>query len=419
MNDTQLTTLPQVTQFLAGTEAVTFQPVSKDQIYAWIEQMLHRFGYHRLRKGDKSEVVKYMLKVTNYSRQQLVRLIKHHRRTGSCSTRRKPRHAFSCRYTREDILLLAKVDEWHQTLSGPATKKICERAFYVYKEKAFENLACISTGHLYNLRKTYLYDQQRRYFTKTRKSKVAIGIRRKPRPNGRPGFIRIDTVHQGDEDKRKGIYHVNAVDEVTQFEIVVTVEKITEVYLIPALAFLLDQFPFIIKEFHADNGSEYINHQVARLLNKLLIEMTKSRPRHSNDNALVESKNGSIVRKYFGYSHISQKWAPAINKFNQEYLNPYLNFHRPCFFAVTVIDNKGKQKKTYPYEQISTPYDKLRLLPHAPQYLKPGVSFNDLDKLAQSLTDNQAAEHLQEARRKLFNQIFEQKKQRHAFENMA
>lgn len=359
-----------------------------------------------------------MLKVTGYSRQQLVRLIKQHRRTKKCGLRKKPRNTFPSRYTREDIMLLAKVDEWHQTLSGPATKKICERAFYVYNEKAFENIAKISVSHLYNLRKSYLYEEQRRYFTKTKRSAVLIGIRRKPKPDGQPGFIRIDTVHQGDEDKCKGIYHINAVDEVTQFEVVVTVEKISEVYLIPALEFLLDQFPFALKEFHSDNGSEFINHKVSELLNKLLIEMTKSRPRRSNDNALVESKNGAIVRKYFGYSHISQKWAPIVNVFNQHYLNPYINFHRPCFFALTVTDSKGKERKTYPYKQISTPYDKLRSLPNAAQYLKSGVTFDDLDKLAQSMTDNQAAEKMQNTRRKLFNQIFEQKKQRHIFENL-
>ena len=54
---------------------------------------------------------------------------------------------------------------------------------------------------------------------------VNIGERRKPIPNGQPGFIRIDTVHQGDQDKKKGVYHINAVDEVTQFEVIASVEK--------------------------------------------------------------------------------------------------------------------------------------------------------------------------------------------------
>ena len=127
----------------------------------------------------------------------------------------------------------------------------------------------------------------------------------------------MDTVHQGDLDGKKGVYHLNAVDEVTQFEIVCSVEKISERYLIPVLSALLEQFPFVILGFHADNGSEYINRHVAQLLNKLLIGLTKSRARQTNDNALVESKNGAIVRKHLGYGHIPQRFAPLINAFNR------------------------------------------------------------------------------------------------------
>ena len=76
---------------------------------------------------------------------------------------------------------------------------------------------------------------------------------------------------------------------------VATCEKISEVFLIPVLEDLLQSFPFAILGFQSDNGSEYINGHVAKLLNKLLIEEhTKSRSRHSNDNAQAESKNGAI-----------------------------------------------------------------------------------------------------------------------------
>ena len=78
------------------------------------------------------------------------------------------------------------------------------------------------------------------------------------------------------------------------------------------------QFPFVIVGFHSDNGSEYINHQVANLLEKLRIEQTKSRSRQSNDNALAESKNASVVRKHMGYDHIPQAYAKPINAFYQE-----------------------------------------------------------------------------------------------------
>ncbi|MES9905238.1 MAG: hypothetical protein ABW168_21500 [Sedimenticola sp.] len=176
-------------------------------------------------------------------------------------------------------------------------------------QEEYQRLAIISVSHLYNLRHSIPCSRQRGAVSKTRPVQNSIGERRKPRPEGRPGYICVDTVHQGDWDGVKGVYHVNAVDEITQFEGVASVERISERYLIPVLASLIDGFPFIIKGFHADNGSEYINRHVADLLNKLLVELTKSRSRRSNDNALVESKNGSIVRKYLGYHHIPQKWA--------------------------------------------------------------------------------------------------------------
>ncbi|MEJ2756771.1 MAG: integrase, partial [Gammaproteobacteria bacterium] len=101
-------------------------------------------------------------------------------------------------------------------------------------------------------------------------------------------------MHQGDLDKVKGVYHINAVDEITQFEVVMSVEGISEAFLMPVLEALLAAFPFKIQCFHSDNGSKYINYQVAGLLEKLHIEFTKSRARHSNDNGLMESKNGSV-----------------------------------------------------------------------------------------------------------------------------
>jgi transposase InsO family protein len=405
MNDTRLAELNQVEQFLVGTQSMDFKPLSLEEGYAWIARTLKRFGYYQLRKRDKGVVRDYLLKTTGYSRQQLTRLIEQYRERQWIGKRRKPRHCFPKRYTRDDILLLAELDECHQTLSGPATKKLCERACHLFNDNAYERLASISIAHLYNLRKHYLYVEKRRHFTKTQRTQVAIGERRKPCPNGGPGYLRIDTVHQGDLDKEKGVYHINAVDEVTQMEVVCAVEKISEHYLIPVLEALIEAFPFQIKGMHADNGSEYINHTVARLLQKLLIELTKSRSRHSNDNALVEAKNGAIIRKHLGYFHIPQKYAPLINTFYKQHFNPYINYHRPCFFAEINIDAKGKQKKSYPYRAMMTPYEKLKTLANAESYLKPGITFKQLDELALELTDTETAKKMHEARAKLFQTI--------------
>ena len=409
MNDTKLKLeLEQIKPFLNAAQPITFVPLSKEACYAEIARKLKPWRYFKLGKKQKIEIREYLQKRTGYSRSQLTRLIGQYRQKKWIGKRAYQRHRFSARYTREDILLLARTDECHQTLSGAATKKLLERAYHVFNDEAYERLSTISIAHIYNVRKTRLYQEKRRHFTVTTHSTVPIGERRKPTPNGQPGYLRIDTVHQGDQDGIKGVYHINAVDEVTQMEMVFAVEKISENCLIPMLEMLIETFSFQIKSIHADNGSEYINYRVAQLLQKLLIELTKSRARHSNDNALAECKNGAIVRKWLGYQHIPQRFAPALNQFYRDYLNPYINYHRPCFFPVTDIDKHGKTKKRYPYEAMMTPYEKFCSLPNVEQYLKPAVSLAILDVQAKHMTDLQAAEQLQLARQKLFKHIFKQ-----------
>jgi len=411
MNAEELTTIGQLEAFLAGTQAVAFEVASdKDARYGWIQKTLARFRYQGLGKRDKGVLIRYLMKVSGYSRQQITRLIKQYCKHGRLTRRQRTVNGFSRRFTEADIHLLAEMDERHNTPNGMAMKKLIERAYRLFGQEEYQRLATISVAHLYNLRKSRGYLGKRRTLEKTRARVSSIGERRKPEPNGKPGYIRIDTVHQGDWDKQKGVYHINAVDEITQLEFVVSVEKISERYLIPALQQLLEDFPFVVLGFHSDNGSEYINKQVARLLEKLRIEFTKSRSRHTNDNALAESKNGHVVRKLFGYTHISQHWAPLINEFNREHFNPYINFHRPCLFPEIVTDVKGKQRKRYPYDLLMTPYEKLKSLPDAKTYLKPGMTFEKLDDIAYQMSDNEAADRLQKARRQLFQTIHEQER---------
>lgn len=212
-------------------------------------------------------------------------------------------------------------------------------------------------------------------------------------------------MHQGDLEGIKGVYLINAVDEVTQFQVVCVAERISEHFLLPILEQLIAAFPFTIRGFHSDNGSEYINHRVAKLLEKLRIEQTKSRARQTNDNALVESKNGSTVRKHLGYSHIPGRFASDVNRFTRGPLTEYLNYHRPCHFPTETIDAKGKRRKHYRYQDLMTPYDKLQSLPHAEQYLKPGITFQTLDAIANQCSDNEAARRLNQARAELFQLI--------------
>lgn len=179
------------------------------------------------------------------------------------------------------------------------------------------------------------------------------------------------------------------------------VERISEYYLEPLLKELLEQIPFKVINFHSDNGSEFINKVVSKLLNKLLITQTKSRSRHCNDNALAETKNGSIVRKHMGYVHIPKNFAKRVNQFYQQCFNTYLNYHRPCGFATTTRDKRGKEKKAYKQRDYQTPYEKLKSLPLAKSYLKENTSFEVLDKIAYAKSDNEFAKEMQTKKQEL------------------
>ena len=310
MDEQRIETIEDIAGFLNGT---AHTPLvlhgSKDDVYSWIEHTLVKFRYLFQKKKEKGLILRYIERLSGYSRQQVTRLVKQHKDNGIVRRSQRTRKGFEKKYIHEDIVMLAHMDRVMDGVSGTTVKACCQRMFLDYGDPRFTRLCNISPSHIYNLRKTHIYQRCRRKFTSTKNTPVNIGQRCKPQPNGKPGFLRVDSVHQGDKDGKKGLYHINAVDEVTQWEVVVTVERITDQFMIPALASILEQFPFNISGFHSDNGSEYINQRVATLLNDSLIQLTKSRPRHSNDNALAESKNNSVVRKTFGYIHIPQKHA--------------------------------------------------------------------------------------------------------------
>jgi hypothetical protein len=407
MNEARLETIEQIREFLAGTADVAFTvPTEEAKRRLFVATVLRRFRYFRLQKGQRGVLFSYIQRLSGYSRQHLSRLIAQYRDTKSLrSLNRASRTSFARRYSLADVALLAELDSLHDTLSGPATKVLAQRAHVRFGDARYARLAEISVSHLYNLRASAGYRQQRLVGQKTKPSAITIGVRKAPAPQGLPGYIRIDTVHQGDLDGAKGVYHINAVDIVTQWQLVAAVERISEAFLLPVIALLLDGFPFVIRGFHSDSGGEYVNHEIAQLLDKLRVEFTKSRPRQTNDNALAECKNGAVIRKLMGYSHIPQRHATAVNHFYTEQLNPYLNFHRPCYFAVDHIDVKGKIRKTYPHDQIMTPWDRLQTVPNYSDHLHPEVTAAMLERQASALSDNDAAMQLQKARKRLFQSI--------------
>ena len=403
MDDSHIVSVAQIRLFLEKSALVNFKGVSRKEKYQWIENTMNRFGYLKLGRNDKGIIRNYIIQMTGFSPAQAGRLIKKKKKTGKVLASSTKRNSFPIKYTPEDIARLVDTDNAHSRLSGKATKEILVREFEKFKKKDYERLSKISVSHIYNLRVKKQYTSASLTYTKTQATNVQIGERRKPDNGGEPGYVRVDSVHQGDLNGIKGVYHINVVDEVTQWEVIGCTEKITEQYLEILLEELIEQFPYKIINFHSDNGGEYINKTVAKLLNKLVIDQTKSRSGRCNDNALVECKNGAVIRKHMGRSHISQKHAKPINKFYKEYFNPYLNYHRPsCYPTISFADN-GKRKKIYDVCMI--PYEKFKSLENAARYLRHGITFEILDAIAYEKSDNEYAALMQKKKKEMFNNL--------------
>jgi len=398
VHEAERLTIEQMQEFLQGSREIEFALEGRSAAYAFLERVLRGQRYAHLGKADRGVIRQYLIKLTGLSRAQITRLIQRWSETRQVRPLLAKRPSFPRRYRSTDIALLAQVDAAHEDLSGPAIRRILQREYAVYGKPEFERLAGLSVSHLYNLRRSVAYGRRRVWVRATRATAVSIAERRKPDPQGQPGYLRVDTVHQGNQDGKAGPYHINSVDTVTQWEVLGCCAAISENHLIPVLEEILAQYPFRILGFHSDNGSEFINHRVAEMLNKLLAEFTKSRACRTTDNALVEGKNGAVVRKHMGYGLIGSQWTGQIHRFYAEFLNPYLNFHRPCGFATIEVNARGKRRRHYPADDYRTPYEKLSSLPRWKKYLKGGVTASSLNKLANQHSDTEAAKLMQEAK---------------------
>jgi len=402
MQDPEQMTLEQMRTLVDSSQTVRFSIEGREAFYNLVSRVLKHHGFTRLSREHKGIVRRFLVKVTGRSRAQITRLIGQWMQSRSIPANLPLRRRFPSRYTAQDCARLAEVDLAHDGLSGPAVRRILRREYEVFGKQEYQRLANISVSHLYNLRRSKAYRKIRVQVQSTRASKVSIAQRRKPEPRGRPGYLRVDTVHQGHHDGQPGIYHINAVDTVTQWQVVGCVETISERYLLPVLEAMLHQMPFLTRGFHCDNGSEFINYQVAGLLEKLRVEFTKSRAYRTTDNALVEGKNGAVIRKHIGFGPIQSQYAEDFQKFFTAHLNPYLNYHRPCGFATVMVLARGRRKRTYPADDYRTPFEKLKSLPHWQDHLKPNITAQSLETASQKMSDTEAAKKMQAAKTALF-----------------
>lgn len=399
--------LIQIEKFLNLPRKTKFKFDSKRDCYKFFRKTTWNLHYKKLSREDRGKVLRYLKFISGYSVSHTKRLVLK-AITGKLfdpkTTRNKT--SFQRKYSDEDVKLFAEFDGLANYPNGFALQENFRRMYENFKNESFKHLAGISHGQIYNLRKTTLYRKITSKYKHTEAvSQNKIGVREKPDPKGRPGFIRVDSVHGGDKDNEKGVYYINLVDEITQSEIVICVKGISERFLSEVWDEILVSFPFVVINFHSDNGSEFVNKVVADILNRLHIRQTKSRPRKHNDNGLVESKNGWVIRKHFGYIFVHRECAPLINEFLDKYFNRFLNYHRPCAFPTRKILPNGKVKITYKKEDYKTPYEKLKEIDPKGKYLQKGLTYDKLDKDAYNISDFDFLKVMKEEYRKMLRKI--------------
>lgn len=406
MNETQLCTIEQIRQFLSASAPIEFSAAGEDGgRYAHISRVLKRFDYPRCSRADRGLLRGYLQHTSGYSRAQIARLIAHWQGNRLAvvplvKRYRAPRTRFARRYTAEDVRLLVEMDKAHEDLCGPAIVHLLRRAWREYGDARYERLAGLSASHLYNLRglSGTAHPVHADPFGEERHRRAqgagAAGAGRlcahRHRPSRRRGWHQGGVSHhlrrRGDAVAGRGLCagHQRGLS-------------------VAGAGTGSGAVPVRGAGLSFDNGSEYINHQVAKLLEKLRIEQTKSRSRHSNDNALAESKNASVVRKHMGYAHIPQEYANAVNAFYRETFNPWLNLHRPCLFATDLVSPKGKVVKRYRPKDVKTPLEALALLEmQGLAMLRTGVTLNALHAQARSQADLTATQAMQQAKSALF-----------------
>ena len=379
----------------------------REEVYQWVEQTLVRHEYASLKRPDKGLVRSYIARMTGLSRAQVTRLIAAYRETGRVKAVAYQRTKFATRYTAADVALLAYVDKAHGNLSGPATRRILEREYSEYDQAAYQRLAAISVAHLYRLRNSEGYRKRNASYQPTRPTPIPIGERRKPQPQGSPGYLRIDTVHQGDQDGRKGLYHINAVDQVTQWEIVAATPQISELWLLPVL------------EAHAgtvslrDSRLSFRQRQRVHQLHRGASAGQAADRTNQVAGASFRRQRlgGNQERSHHPQAHRLRPHRRATRRGDGSISPRTSESVRQLPSSLRSAQGPHRSQRQAPPRLLAMGHP-VRVIPRitgCENHLRPDVTLAELDRFAQIQSDTEAALAMQSAKRKLF-QSFQSKR---------
>lgn len=183
-----------------------------------------------------------------------------------------------------------------------------------------------------------------------------------------PGFLQIDLVgHEGGDNNGHFFFTLDATDVATGWTEAITVRSKGERIVAAGLEELWLRFPFHVAGIHSDNGSEFINHHLARWCATRQITFTRGRSSHKNDQAHVEQKNWSVVRRSVGYFRYDTPRELALLNDLWPLTSLQVNLFLPQQKLLAKTRTGARVRKTY--DTPATPFQ--RLLTHPADLLDP------------------------------------------------
>ncbi len=345
--------------------------------YEYLKEIRPR--YHKANKVQKKIILDEFCTTCKYNRKYAIRLL-----NTKQTTKIRANLSKRGRKKQYDHPLILKV-LWHLwvTTNLPCSKRLKVIIHiwlphfnkYILPQEVKQKLNMISPATI-----DRLMAKQRRKYNKRGRSTTKPGALLKKRipiktnqwDETIPGFLEADTVaHCEDSVAGMFVYSLNCVDIATGWTQQRAVWGKGELGVLKAIKDIENSFPFQLKGFDCDNGSEFLNWHLHTYLTerKRPIQFTRSRAYHKNDNAHIEGKNWTHIRQYLGYQRFDKpELVDRLNKLYTTEWNLYFNFFIP---SVKLIEKHRQGSKiTKKYDSPKTPLQRLLESKHIEDKMK-------------------------------------------------
>ena len=214
------------------------------------------------------------------------------------------------------------------------------------------------------------------------------------------GHLYADTVaHCGDSIRGNFVWTLTVTDDLTLWTLNRAIWNKGQDATCTAFLYLLREMPFMVRSLNTDNGSEFINYHLQRMLKEKYkrCKLTRSRPYKKNDNARAEERNRHKVRELIGYERIDNEQCVFLLNQVYRYHNLLTNFFITSTRLISKQRNPVTGKTRKQYDKARTPYDRVM------EQMKDGARKRNLIALRESLDPIELQENIQKSLKKLFH----------------